>query len=136
MPPRKRKAATQPKLEEVVDEDVKVSKSKAGHLDRAEAKPKKEVESKEEDDDQDMFAKRRAKKTGVESPAHKKQAAAPAEQSHGSSDTGIWVNRAPVLTLWVSTVAQQQGLSKEAGEARHDSAPTCNACCRFGHGLL
>ena len=118
MPPRKRKAASQPKLEEVVDEDVKMLKSKAGHLDKAEVKPKEEAPagSKEDDeDDQDMFAKRRAKKTGVSSPPQKKQPAAAAEPSHGASDSGIWVNRAPVLTLWVSVVAQQQGFSKEAG---------------------
>ena len=71
MPPRKRKAATQPKLEEIVDDDVRVLKSKAGHLDKAEVKPKQEAAASkqgDEDDDQDMFAKRRAKKTGVSSP--------------------------------------------------------------------
>ena len=132
MPPRKRKADAQPKLEEVVDEDVKVLKSKAGQNDSAKVEPEKEgaVGSKEDkDDDQDMFAKRRAKKTGVSS-APKKQATAPAEPNHGSSNSGIWVNRAPVLTLWVSVVAQQQGFGKEAGKLRrHLSLPVCSACC-------
>ena len=125
MPPKKRKAATQPKLEEMVDDDVKVLRSKAGHLDEAKVKPKQEAaaDSKEDEDDQDMFAKRRAKKTGVSSPPQKKQASAPAEQGHGESDSGIWVNRAPVLTLWVSVVAQQQGFSKEAGTYPHKSPP-------------
>lgn len=133
MPPRKRKADAQPKLEEIVDDDVKVLKSKAGQNDKAKVEPKKEaaVASKEdEDDDQDMFAKRRAKKTGVSSPPKKKQTTAPAEPDHGSSDSGIWVNRAPVLTLWVSAVAQQQGFSKEAGKVhRHLSLLACSACC-------
>ncbi len=119
MPPRKRKADVQPKLEEIVDDDVKVLKSKAGQNDKAKVEPKKEAAAgskEDEDDDQDMFAKRRSKMTGVSSPPKKKQATAPAEPGHGSSDSGIWVNRAPVLTLWVSVVAQQQGFSKEAGE--------------------
>ena len=132
MPPRKRKAGAQPKLEEVVDDDVKVLKSNAGHLDEAKIEPKQEAASgtkEDEGDDDDMFAKRRAKKTGVSSPPKKKQATAPAEPDHGSSDSGIWVNRAPVLTLWVSVVAQQQGFTKEAGDVslRSESLHTC-AC--------
>ena len=117
MAPRKRKASKQPKLEEVVDEDVKVHKSHAGHLDKAEVKSKQEAaaDTRHDDDEEDMFAKRRAKKTGVSSPPQKKQATATPEQAHAQSDSGIWVNRAPVLTLWVSTVAQQQGFSKDAG---------------------
>ena len=125
MPPRKRKAGAQPKLEEMVDDDVKVLQSKAGHLDEAKVKPmqKAAADSKEDEDDQDMFAKRRAKKTGVSSPPQKKQGTAPAEHGHGESDSGIWVNRAPVLTLWVSVVAQQQGFSKEAGACSRTPHP-------------
>ena len=135
MPPRKRKEAPQAKLEELVDEDVKVLKSKTGHLDEPEVKTKQEgyaAASKDEDGEEDMFAKRRAKKMGAESPPKKKQAAAaatgPAENPPSTSDSGIWVNRAPVLTLWVSIVAQQEGFSKEAGKAPAKPAGSpCNA---------
>ena len=134
MPPRKRKEAPQAKLEDLVDEDVKVLKSKTGHLDEPEVKAKQEgntAASKDEDGEEDMFAKRRAKKMGAESPPKKKQAAAatgPAEKPPSTSDSGIWVNRAPVLTLWVSVVAQQQGFSKEAGKALCKPARIlCNA---------
>ena len=128
MPPRKRKEAPQAKLEELVDEDVKVLKSKTGHLDKPEVKTKQKgnaAASKDDDGEEDMFAKRRAKKMGAESPPKKKQATAatgPAENPPSTSDSGIWVNRAPVLTLWVSIVAQEQGFSKEAGKA------PCRAC--------
>ena len=103
-----------------MDEDVKVHKSQAGHLDKAEVKSKQKAaaDTRQDDHEEDMFAKRRAKKTGISSPPQKKQATAPPEQAHAQSDSGIWVNRAPVLTLWVSTVAQQQGFSKDAGEYR------------------
>lgn len=124
MPPSKRKEAPQAKLEELVDEDVKVLKSKTGHSDEPEVKTEQEgnaAATKDEDGEEDMFAKRRAKKMGAGSPPKKKQAAAaatgPAEKPPSTSDSGIWVNRAPVLTLWVSIVAQQQGFSKEAGKA-------------------
>ena len=137
MPPRKRKQAPQAKLEDLVDEDVKVLKSKTGHLDEPEVKTKQEgnaAATKDEDGEEDMFAKRRAKKMGAESPPKKKQAAAaaaatgPAENPPSTSDSGIWVNRAPVLTLWVSIVAQQQGFSKEAGKAPCKPARIlCNA---------
>ena len=137
MPPRKRKTDVQPKLEEIVDDDVKVLKSKAGQNDKAKVETKKEAAAgskEEEDDDGDMFAKRRAKMTGVSSPAKKKQATAPAEPEHGSSDSGIWVNRAPVLTLWVSVVAQQQGFSKEAGD--HLGIPGLHLCCACCYGTM
>ena len=134
MPPRKRKEAPQAKLEELVDEDVKVLKSKTGHLDEPEVKTKQEggsAASREDGGEEDMFAKRRAKKMGAESPPKKKQAAAATESADtpaGASDSGIWVNRAPVLTLWVSVVAQQQGFSKEAGKATCKPARTlCHA---------
>ena len=97
MAPRKRKTDDQPKLEDLVDEPVKVSKSKKGDL----AQTKKEVKAKQEPDHDDggddLFLKRRARKTGVEEPAkppskeavHKKEEAEKPKPSSGS-DAGIW----------------------------------------------
>lgn len=127
MPLRKRKALPgQTKLEDVTEQDVTVTKSTAGDL----AHPTKETkhdlrsakaEDSEQHDGEDLFLKRRAKKTGMAEPAAKKQhKAGPKKEADkgasATSDAGIWVNRAPTITLWVAVVAQRQGYSREAGE--------------------
>ena len=92
MAPRKRKTDEQPKLE-----DEQVSKSRKGDL----AQTKKEAKAKHtadhDDEGDDLFLKRRARKTGVDEPAkspskeavHKKEAAEDSKPSTGS-DAGIW----------------------------------------------
>ncbi|CAL8465115.1 g4650 [Coccomyxa elongata] len=119
MPPRKRKTKEdQPTLEEVTDQPVKVVKSTKAQLASTAKKGKtaKEAETKPQDSKDDMFHKRRAKRLGIAEPApnqeHKSELK---EEKPSGSDAGIWINRAPTLTLWVSIVAQRQGLSKEAG---------------------
>jgi membrane protein involved in colicin uptake len=98
MPPRKRKPAEQPTLEDVVDEPVKVTKSRKGDL----AHPKKEVKPKQaasqaakDDDGDDLFLQRRARKTGVEQPPptkakEAKPGAAEAGPQSTGSHAGIW----------------------------------------------
>ena len=119
MPPRKRKTKEdQPTLEEITDQPVKVVKStKAQHASAArKGKKAKEAETKPQDSKDDMFHKRRAKKLGMVEPATKQeQKSEVKEEKPMGSNAGIWINRAPTLTLWVSIVAQHQGLSKEAG---------------------
>ena len=148
MAPRKRKSADQPTLEDVVDEPVRVSKSRKGDLahPKKEIKPKAASQAAEDDGGDDMFLKRRARKTGVEQPPpteakEAKPAAREAGPQSTGSDAGIWcvlptiltgnlhiipspcipssppacrVNRAPVVTLWATHVAQRQGYSREA----------------------
>ncbi len=119
MPPRKRKTKEdQPTLEEVTDQPVKVVKStKAQHASTAKkGKTAEKAEVKPQDSKDDMFHKRRAKKLGMAEPAPKQEhkSELKVEKPLGS-EAGIWINRAPTLTLWVSIVAQRQGLSKEAG---------------------
>ena len=67
----------------------------------------------------ELFKKRMAKKSGTEPPTAVEKKAEPASAEANSdsagSESGIWVNRAPVLTLWVSVVAQRQGFSRDAG---------------------
>jgi len=113
MPPRKRKSKeTQPTLEEVTDQPVKVVKSTKSERSTKHATSKKDDQDASKKTD-DLFLKRRSKKTGVSEPAPKVQHEAGPRLG---SDAGIWINRAPALTLWVSIVAQQQGFSKEAGQ--------------------
>lgn len=79
---------------------------------------------------EELFRRKLAKKHGTEpSPSLQQQpvnseATAPTtptkdtggkESSKGASEAGIWVNRAPVLTLWVTLVAERQGFSRDTG---------------------
>ena len=75
-----------------------------------------ETQSREE-----LFRKRQANKGGSE-PPHKddkqKESLEDGKSDAKHSDpskSGIWVNRAPVLTLWVAVVAQRQGFSRDSG---------------------
>lgn len=119
MPPRKRKTAEkQTTLEEVTDQPVKHKRStKAEHATNAKKQETSRGDDvKQEDSKEDLFLKRRAKKTGVAEPAPKaKHEPEPKKDNSIGSDAGIWINRAPALTLWVSIVAQHQGFSKDAG---------------------
>lgn len=140
MPPRKRKTKEdQPTLEEVTDQPVKVLKStKAQHASKAKKETSaKEADTKPHDSKDDMFLKRRAKKLGISEPAPKaEQKPELKEEKPIGSDAGIWINRAPTLTLWVSIVAQRQGFSKEAGRpsiqptgAHKDGVALRNCAC-------
>jgi hypothetical protein len=128
MPPRKKKASdTQQKLEDVTDQDVKLTKSKVGDLTHPTKETKRSArkstnEQGPQKEESDLFLKRRANKTGIsQAPADKKHKTEPKGEPQGTtscgSEAGIWINRAPALTLWVSIVAQQQGYSKKAGNA-------------------
>ena len=97
MPPRKRKQGEQKTLEDVTDQPVKVTKTRKGdlaHPKTEEVKPEPAAKDAVKDDDsEDLFLKRRAKKTGVqEAPPPKAKEAAPArkEAASGASDAGIW----------------------------------------------
>ena len=120
MPPRKIKTVEkQPTLEEVTDQPVKVvTSTKTEHATTSKRqKTTGGTDAKQQESKNDLFLKRRAKKTGVaEDPAPKTQhEAEPQKDKAIGSEAGIWINRAPTLTLWVSIVARQQGYSKEAG---------------------
>ncbi|EIE20431.1 hypothetical protein COCSUDRAFT_57580 [Coccomyxa subellipsoidea C-169] len=120
MPPRKRKTVEkQPTLEELTDQPVKVvTSTKTEHATTSKKqKTTGGTDAKQQESKNDLFLKRRAKKTGVaENPAPKTQhEAEPQKDKAIGSEAGIWINRAPTLTLWVSIVARQQGFSKEAG---------------------
>jgi hypothetical protein len=82
---------------------------------------------------EDLFRRKLARKHGDDSPGtpsrtptaqseaeapstpQKSQTKGKTESTRMGSDSGIWVNRAPVLTLWVAKVAERQGFSREAG---------------------
>jgi hypothetical protein len=76
---------------------------------------------------EELFRRKLAKKHGIEQPAPvakqaaSTEAAAPSTPtkdvglSESASESGIWVNRAPVLTLWVTKVAERQGFSRDTG---------------------
>ena len=97
MAPRKRKTDDQPKLEDVADEPVKVSKSKKGDLAQTKKETKYKQKKEKDDEGDDLFLKRRARITGVEEPAkspskeavHKEEEAAATKPATGS-DAGIW----------------------------------------------
>ena len=97
MPPRKRKQDDQKTLEDVTDQPVKVTKSKKGdlaHPKKEEVKPKHAVKN---EDDEDLFLKRRAKKTGVQEappPKAKEAKSEHKEAAAGASDAGIWCDPA------------------------------------------
>ena len=60
-----------------------------------------------------------AKKHGSDSVQAQGQSKLRKQKGEGAapsaSDSAVWVNRAPTLTLWASTVAQRQGFSRAAG---------------------
>lgn len=85
----------------------------------------------EEAEREELFRRKLARKHGTEpaspskpKPSVSNEATAPCTPTKASKDTeapqsfsesGIWVNRAPVLTLWVTKVAQRQGFSRDTG---------------------
>lgn len=89
-------------------------------------------EGRDEAEREELFRRKLARKHGTEqqSPSKSKpsvsnEATAPSTPTKAVkeieqppqtfSESGIWVNRAPVLTLWVTKVAQRQGFSRETG---------------------
>ncbi|KAK9790108.1 hypothetical protein WJX73_008527 [Symbiochloris irregularis] len=121
---RGKRSTQQAKLEDV-NVSTKRSRGEASGDEASEPEEPRQ-EQKEPTSREDLFKRRQAKLTGIDEPAKTPANPKPkdtqakeqpkteaAKDSHSTS--GIWVNRAPVLTLWVAVVAQRQGFSRDAG---------------------